>query len=67
MKVAWSERFEEQRRELGFCYTCEDCAYFDSADTSCLHGFPNEMHRAAASDAGARPTHILFCKDFDLA
>ena len=66
MEVPFDVRFNEQCERFGFCYTCEYCAHFDSDQGSCLHGFPNEMHRLAYYHADPRPRTILFCKDFDL-
>ena len=67
MEVPFTKRFEEQRRRYAFRFTCEDCAHFDPRDGSCLHEFPNEMHRRGYYKEPPRPATILFCKDFDLA
>jgi len=67
MEVRWRPRFEAQRREFSFRFTCEDCAHFDEATGECLHGFPNGLHREGRYAGDPGPATILFCKDFDLA
>lgn len=67
MEVAYSVTFDEQRKRYAFCFTCEHCAYFDDVRDTCLHEFPNAMHRLALYRNEPRPRTILFCKEFDLA
>ena len=66
MEVPFNNKFNEQCEAYGFCYTCEDCAHFDTDEEICLHGFPNQMHRLSYYQSTPRPRTILFCKDFDL-
>ena len=67
MEVLYTKKFDRQRVEFAFKFTCEHCAHFDEKSSSCLHEFPNEEHRLDYYTASERPHSILFCKDFDLA
>jgi hypothetical protein len=67
MEVRFTPAFDAQRREYSFCFTCETCAHFDDGDGTCLHGFPNRLHRLATYDSEPRPEAIVFCKDYDFA
>jgi hypothetical protein len=52
-----------EAREFSLRHACEDCVYFAPKDASCVHGYPNEMHRRAAAEARGS---IEFCKEFEL-
>lgn len=67
MEVRFGSGFEAQKEAYSFRFTCEHCAHFDERDGSCLHGFPNDLHRLARYEGARRPEVIVFCKDFDLA
>jgi len=67
MEVRFHSGFDAQKEAFSFRFTCEDCAHFDERDGSCLHGFPNGLHRLARYTRAQRPEVIVFCKDFDLA
>jgi hypothetical protein len=67
MEVVRGPEFDEERERLSFRFTCEDCAHFDDRRGSCLHGFPNALHRLDRYLREPRPATIVFCKDFDLA
>jgi hypothetical protein len=64
MEVPYTEKFKKQLKEYNFCFTCEHCAYFDNNNQTCLHEFPNQMHRSRYY--AENPKTILFCKEFDL-
>jgi hypothetical protein len=66
MEVRFHPGFDAQRSAYSFRFTCEDCAHFDERDGTCLHGFPNRLHRLARYEGSPRPDVIVFCKDFDL-
>ncbi len=43
-------------------FRCDDCAHFDREASSCVHGYPTEVHRRTL-DA----EEIVFCKEFEVA
>ena len=66
MQVRLDTLFDRQREQYGFCFTCEDCVHYDGDTETCIHEFPNQMHRLSRYTVSPRPEYILFCKDFDL-
>ena len=66
MEVPFDSIFDTQRVKYNFRFTCEDCVHFDGHTESCIHEFPNQMHRMHRYTDSPRPKTILFCKDFDL-
>ncbi len=65
MKFDADSTFFEQAEKFHLRFTCEDCAYLELEDGTCIHGYPNDEHRRAAIEAS--PRWIIPCKDFELA
>ena len=66
MKVPFNSKFLEQKEKYNFHFTCEHCLYFDPPRDQCLHEYPNAMHLLDAYRPERNPSHILFCKQFEL-
>jgi len=66
MEVPFTKKFEEQKKQFSFCFTCETCAHYDAKNDECLHEYPNQMHKMEHYQSNPRPVSILFCKDYDL-
>lgn len=56
--------FQSERERFALRFTCEHCTYFRVEDGRCMHGYPNEEHRAERFGEGAR--ELVFCKEFEL-
>ena len=64
MKQCLLPSFVAQRERFSLRFTCEHCTYFDEPRERCVHGYPNQEHRAAYYAAG--PSVLAFCKEFEL-
>ncbi|MBN2718782.1 MAG: hypothetical protein JXX14_23250, partial [Deltaproteobacteria bacterium] len=62
----FTSRFIAQKDEYNFHFTCEHCMYFDELRDQCLHEYPNHMHLLATYTVKNNPSHIIFCKQFEL-
>ncbi|MBN2342284.1 MAG: hypothetical protein JXX29_14610 [Deltaproteobacteria bacterium] len=66
MRIPFTKRFDEQRKQYAFHFTCEYCMYFCVLKNACLHEYPNEMHLLSYYTGEESPKDILFCKQFEL-
>ncbi|MBN2524990.1 MAG: hypothetical protein JXR76_01265 [Deltaproteobacteria bacterium] len=66
MKIEFTSHFLAQKKRYNFCFTCDDCLYFDIRRDQCLHEYPNEMHLLSTYNSDVSPPYILFCKQFEL-
>ena len=67
MKIARTDRFDEEARRYGLRFTCEDCGMFDAARERCRHGWPVEAHRLSRYLAPPEPgSEVIFCKEFEV-
>jgi len=57
--------FFDQAEKFGLRCACEDCSQFDARTETCIHGYPNDVHRLAYLRSS--PPVIVPCKDFELA
>ena len=65
MRLPLEPGFHLERRRFNLRFCCEDCTYLDREHQRCVHGWPQEEHRARFyDDPGCR--EIIFCKEFEL-
>jgi len=64
MKFEPDRSFFSQAAQYRLAYTCEHCAYLDPKTGTCIHGYPNEVHRLEYYEND--PPWIIPCKDFEL-
>jgi hypothetical protein len=67
MRVARTERFDDEAERFSLRFTCEDCGHFDGARQQCRHGWPTGPHRR---EHYLRPLRtgddVVFCKEFEV-
>jgi hypothetical protein len=66
-----TDRLIAEAAAFGLRSACRDCLYWRAARDECLHGWPDEGQRRWPLDApdpetGQLPTHVSFCKEFEL-
>jgi hypothetical protein len=65
VRLPLTHTFQLERARHGLVFTCEDCVHHDVAAGRCVHGYPDEHHRARAFEpAGA--LNGVFCKEFEI-
>ena len=52
-----------EAEEFRLRFACPDCAYYDSADSTCSNGFPVAPHLQRDL---SRRSLLVFCKAFEL-
>ena len=61
MKHAVDDELRGEIARFDLRYTCEDCANFDAARGTCVHGYPTSPHRRNSAAVS-----LVFCKEFEL-
>lgn len=64
MKLPVDPQFREERARYALRLHCEDCALFDPAHQTCVHGYPTDDHRRPTGDDD--DMGVVFCKDFEV-
>jgi len=69
MRFPLTDLLVEEARRFELRSACRDCFYFVGA--KCAHDWPDEGQGRWPLDAvdpvtGERPTHVSFCKEFEL-
>lgn len=63
MKTRVDELFREQVSRFRLRFACTDCAYWDTQQACCSHGYPCEPHDVNSLEGR---TELFFCKEFEL-
>ncbi len=71
MKFALTQQLIDEARQFELRSACHDCFYWRASTSECWHGWPDEGQRRWPLDAadpvtGDKPTHVAFCKEFEL-
>ena len=70
MKFPLTEQLIDEARRFNLRSACCDCFYWDAKREACKHDWPDEGQRRwpldAKDSAGASPTEVAFCKEFEL-
>lgn len=70
MKFPLTEQLIDEARRFELRSACRDCFYWSVPRGECWHDWPDEGQRRWPLDApdehGERPTHVAFCKEFEL-
>ena len=70
MKFPLTDQLIEEARRFELRSACRDCFFWSERQTACWHDWPDEGQRRwpidAPDETGARPTHVAFCKEFEL-
>lgn len=70
MKFPLTEQLLEEARRFELRSACRDCFFWSERRGECWHDWPDEGQRRWPLDApdasGERPTHVAFCKEFEL-
>lgn len=64
MHLPVTAEFYQDKERFAFRHTCESCAFFERANGSCRHSWPNASHRDAAYQQ--MPPQLSLCKEFEL-
>lgn len=71
MKFPLTEALIDEARRFNLRSACRDCFYYvGDREPKCAHDWPDEGQSRWPLDApladGTRPTHVAFCKEFEL-
>ena len=71
MKFPLTEQLIDEARRFELRSACHDCFYWRESTSSCWHDWPDVGQRRWPIDApdpvtGEKPTHVAFCKEFEL-
>jgi len=70
MRFPLTQQLIDEARRYELRSACRDCLFWLTAPQACLHGWPDEGQRRwpldAKDSAGASPTEVAFCKEFEL-
>ena len=70
MKFALTQQLIDEARRYELRSACCHCFYWDARKEACKHDWPDEGQRRwpldAKDSAGASPTEVAFCKEFEL-
>lgn len=71
MKFPLTDQLIEEAKRFELRSACRDCFFWIEGKGECAHGWPDEGQRRWPIDrpdeTGQRPTHVAFCKEFELA
>ena len=72
MKFPLTDQLIEEARRFELRSACCHCFFWRPAEARCAHDWPDEGQRRWPLDApdpvtGEKPTHVAFCKEFELA
>ena len=70
MKFPLTEQLLDEARRFELRSACRDCFFWSERRNECWHDWPDEGQSRWPLDApdenGERPTHVAFCKEFEL-
>ena len=71
MKFPLTQQLIAEAKQYELRSACGDCFFWDARRETCKHDWPDEGQRRWPLDAkdpqtGEIPTHVAFCKEFEL-
>ena len=70
MKFPLTQQLLDEARRFNLRSACCHCFFWDAARQACKHDWPDEGQQRwpldAKDSAGASPTEVAFCKEFEL-